>query len=164
MTTLNDFQLSIWPDANLVSVTRRFLEEIYEKVFVDDNDTVARIALTVHELLENAVKYSSAGATQLRVSMERGNASNWLTISVTNPVQQQQHLSTLQQTLAAIDAAKSPFDFYQQLMRRNGRCEHGSGLGLARICAEAEMALSCAHDAGRVCVSARTEIQKGSLS
>jgi hypothetical protein len=158
-----DFQLSIWPDSNLVSATRRFLEEVYEKVFIEDVDTVARIALTVHELLENAVKYSSDGNTSLRVAMETGESSDQLTITVSNPAHLD-HLITLRATLDEIAAARNPFDYYQELMMRNGRREEGSGLGLARISAEAQMALSCEHSAGRVCVFARTELHKRSSS
>jgi hypothetical protein len=158
-----DFQLSIWPDSNLVSAARRFLEEVYEKVFTEDHDMVGRIALTVHELLENAVKYSSAGNTSLSVAIEPGETSDQLTITVSNPAHLG-HLTTLRTTLAEIAAARSPFEYYLQLMRRNGRRDEGSGLGLARISAEAEMSLTCEHTAGRVCVFARTDLQKRSGS
>src|SRR6187397_240746 len=75
--------LSIWRDMNMVSVIRRFVEEVYEQVF-DDIDTVSRITLTAHELLENAVKYSADGPAHIRVSLERGGETDRIAIAVTN--------------------------------------------------------------------------------
>ena len=48
--------------------------------------------------------------------------------------------------------------YYLSLMRKNAHRVGGSGLGLARIHAEAEMAMSVACRNGNVTVSAETEV------
>src|SRR5689334_7637909 len=63
------FELQFRPSATLIQVVRRFVFDFYEGV-LDDPDTVARVALATHELLENAVKYSLDGATELSLGIE----------------------------------------------------------------------------------------------
>jgi hypothetical protein len=50
------------------------------------------------------------------------------------------------------------FDYYQQVMRKNAKRREGSGLGLARICAEAEMAIDCEVEEDRISIRARAAL------
>ena len=152
--------LSIWRDMNMVSVIRRFVEEVYEQVF-DDIDTVSRITLTAHELLENAVKYSADGPAHIRVSLERGGETDRIAIAVTNRADVT--------NLAALKAlfnemrVSDPLVHYQTILRRNYRRKDGSGLGLARIQAEGEMALTLeieGEDQVRLCATAEIEARR----
>ena len=131
--------LCIWRDMNMVSVIRRFVEEVYEQVF-DDLDTVSRITLAAHELLENAVKYSTDGPARIRVSLARGEESDRVAISVSNRADQG-NLAALKALFNEMQVS-DPLVHYQTLLRRNYRRKDGSGLGLARVQAEGEMVLT----------------------
>ena len=48
----------------------------------------------------------------------------------------------------------SAADYYQHAMRRTRKTRHGSGLGLARIWAEAEMDLALSCEGDEACVTA----------
>ena len=60
--------LSCAPGLEQVSTVRRFLEDYYQPV-LEDPDLLCRMALTAHELLENAAKYSACGACRLELSV-----------------------------------------------------------------------------------------------
>ena len=49
-----------------------------------------------------------------------------------------------------MQAAPDAFGFYQELIARTARRRDVSGLGLARVCAEAEMRLRCHVDDGNL--------------
>ena len=54
------FDLSIDPNPRFVSTVRRFVEEAFDRLSCEP-DAVFRVAMTAHELLENAAKYSLTG-------------------------------------------------------------------------------------------------------
>jgi two-component sensor histidine kinase len=150
------FELTVWPDPGLVSVVRRFIEELYERVGVEAED-ISRIALASHELLENAVKYSSGGSTNIQIGVDRGEERDGVWIVVTNrPVDV--HLDTLRGTFAEIEQAQDPFDFYRSLMKRP-KAKGVSGLGLARIIVEGDMTLSMECNEGNVRIRARGDVE-----
>src|SRR5437588_225356 len=73
-----------WRTAARSSGVRRSIEEVYEKR-IADLDAVARIALTTHELLENAVKFAANGSTRLLIETESVDpGSDRVVISVFN--------------------------------------------------------------------------------
>src|SRR5258708_9377202 len=63
-------QLRLEADPVLVSVTRRFVEEALKR-FISDRDLVSRVAMTAHELLENAAKYTRDRAAELSVTLDQ---------------------------------------------------------------------------------------------
>ena len=142
--------LTIWPDLNLVSVVRRFAEEALEKA-LDDLDAVSRAAMTVHELVENAAKYGSGGPIDLRVEFEGAD----ITIEVTNRATPDAQ-GTLRAAFAEMEMAPSVLDHYQALLRRAARRTTGSGLGLARVAFEGEMAIAARFDGDVIRVRAVT--------
>jgi hypothetical protein len=147
--------------ARLESVTsvRRFLEVHYRRL-VGDAQLISRMAVTVHELLENAAKYSAGGGSRLRVEVDPA-APHALSVSVANQVDPR-HLPGLQETIAELSAAPDPLDVYQRYLLRAATREEGSGLGLARIFVEAEMSVAVELEADRVCVKAVAMPQAGS--
>jgi anti-sigma regulatory factor (Ser/Thr protein kinase) len=150
--------LSIWRDMTMVSVIRRFVEEVYEQVF-DDLDAVSRITLAAHELLENAVKYSSDGPARIRVSLERGEETDRIAIAVTNRADHR-NLAALQAVFQEMQAVSDPLVHYQTLLRRNYKRKDGSGLGLARVQAEGEMLLTLeVSDGHEVCLRATADFE-----
>ena len=147
------FQLSFAPNIKLVSTVRRFTGEFYRRI-VSDQEVAARLALATHELLENAVAYASHGDTGVRIELDAPN----LTVRTWNRVS----APGLRDLTTAIDELNNAPDaeaYYQQMLIKTTTRTEGSGLGLARIRAEADMAVSYQIEPGdRVCVIAQTQI------
>lgn len=135
------FELNFKPNVALVSVVRRFVSEFYAR-FLSDPDGTSRVALATHELLENAVKYSKDGETTLRIDVDTNATPKTVRIKLRNRAEPQ-HIAAIRAILDGIRAAPDAFTFYQQLIARQAKTREGSGLGLARICAEGEMAVTC---------------------
>jgi hypothetical protein len=117
-------------DPLLVSVTRRFVEESLGR-FVDDRSLISRVAMAAHELLENAAKYAADRNADLSVSVEGLKGDQTST----------GHLSRLREAFVELNGCSDPMTLYVDVMRRNAQRPNASGLGLARILAEAEMKL-----------------------
>ena len=143
--------LSFQPRLESVSAVRRFLEVHYGRL-VADSELISRMAVTVHELLENAAKYSAGGGSHLRVEVDP-SLPHRLSISVDNQVDPR-HLPGLQETVAELSTAEDPVDVYQRYLMRAATREEGSGLGLARIFVEAEMNVEVELHDDHICVKA----------
>ena len=148
--------------AQLVSVTRRFVEEALEKVSTDA-DLVSRVAMSAHELLENAAKYARLGRAQLSVQVEGERGARTLTLRLSNTTSAI-HIDRLRQVFSELDATDDPLALYVTMMRRNARERDISGLGLARIRAEGEMTLNLKIEGDTATIVARTELPAGGLS
>jgi hypothetical protein len=144
--------LSFHPRLDSVSAVRKFLEVHYRRL-VSDPELIDRMAVTVHELLENAAKYSVGGGSRLRVELDPSAGPRALSVSVAN-VADPRHLPGLQETLAELSSAADPFDVYQRYLMRAATREEGSGLGLARIFVEAEMNVKVELLDDQICVKA----------
>ena len=135
------FGLQIQPRPRMVSIVRRFVEESFSKI-VGDPEAVFRISLAVHELLENAAKYSIGDKTGLSVHFEsNGSTTSITSIKLTNQTTPE-HIERLRTCISEIQASDEPFALYQAMMRRTFGIRDESGLGLARIRAEGELDLS----------------------
>lgn len=135
-----NLELALDISPRLVSVARRFIEEVVERM-LDDSDVASRVAMTAHELLENAAKYSSNGRAVLRLRAEGVGEARRVVVSLTNQTTAT-HRERLVRGFAEISAAGDPYDLYFELMRRDLAHKEASGLGLARIWAEGEMQLA----------------------
>jgi anti-sigma regulatory factor (Ser/Thr protein kinase) len=148
-TTLS-FGLELEPQPRMVSIVRRFVEESLDKL-ADNPESVHRVSLAVHELLENAAKYAVGGKTGLSVRFATDGRSARITLTnQTTP----EHIARLRACIEEIQAAEEPFAHYQKLMRRTFGVEEESGLGLARIRAEGELDLSLEIDGSLVTITA----------
>lgn len=152
MQTADFIELSFRPNVELVSVVRRFVTDFYSKLLRDE-DTISRVALATHELLENAVKYSCDRESRIRVDFEERQ----MVIRTWNHAEAGR-IAGLQQAFAEMEAEPDDFAYYQRLMVRNAKRPDGSGLGLARIRAEADMKLSLQVDNGVACIRATTQL------
>ena len=132
-------ELSFAPSWDLISDVRRFVSVFYQRM-LDESDAASRVALAVHELLENATKYSTDGVVQMRLEVADGEPPTTLRVSVKNRAHVQE-IERLQQQFALMEAGGEPMAYYQQLMRTRAAERDRAGLGLARIQAEAEMRL-----------------------
>ena len=131
------FELVFRPSVELISIVRRFVSEFYEQV-VEDPDAASRLALATHELLENAAKYTTVGATSLYVELDR--KAHTVTVRTRNQTSAE-HIAVITRSFAESDATPDPEIYYSNVLRRSSLQKHGSGLGLARIRAEGEMSL-----------------------
>jgi hypothetical protein len=144
------FHLTFRPNLKHVSTVREFVVQFYRRSLVD-NEMSSRLAIATHELLENAVNYAADDETSLRVEI----AQDQLIIKTWNRSDE----GRLARLCALIDEmnANDPDHFYQTVMERTAFAE-GSGLGLARIRAEAEMQVAYQIEHGSVCVRATAAI------
>ncbi len=133
------FDLAIEADPRFISPIRRFVEDALERI-LGDADAVFRVALTVHELMENAAKYATDRQATLRVKVEPHGAGARVAVSVTNRTTAE-HVRRLRKVVAQIHAATDSLALYHAAMRRSTRSSAESGLGLVRIHAEGEMDL-----------------------
>ena len=126
------------PHAGIVSVVRRFVEERCAKLGGDPG-SVSRVTMATHELLENAAKYSVGEYVHLKVEFNAScDSIRTQLTNETTPV----HRARLRERIRLLQNAQESFDLYQTLMRRSFEAGEESGLGLARICSEGELALA----------------------
>jgi hypothetical protein len=75
------------------------------------------------------------------------------------------HIASVKRILAGITEAGSAARFYQELLVRRAKVMDGSGgLGLARICAEADMDVTCNVEGDVIAIDATTPIGRGDSS
>jgi two-component sensor histidine kinase len=153
----SSLRLSFRPTATLITSARRFAGDLLGAV-LRDPDSTSRITLTIHELLENTLKYSTDGQALLHVSVEDGDDGRRRVEVVSRNRATPEQASDLGRRIHALSVADDLMEHYAGLMR-DGAQRSGSGLGLARIRVEGEMQLSCALEGDSVIVSARTEAQ-----
>ena len=135
------FELSFSPNLKLVSTVRRFVSSFYEEI-LDDPEVTSKVAVATHELLENAVRYSTDGRTRVRVGVRRDSGTTFtVTIDTTNR-SDSEHVMLLSTLMDEMKRASNADEFYQTLMQRSAKRTDGSGLGLGRIRAEAEMTVT----------------------
>jgi len=148
------FELSFRPNVELISIVRRFVSDFYERM-VEDRDAVSRMALATHELLENAVKYSSDGATDLSITFAPGDPSSMVSIRLSNRASAE-NIAGIADIFADMEKQADPFAHYQAVMAKSAKRKVGSGLGLVRVRAEGEMTMSHTIEDDRVTILAQT--------
>ena len=150
----SSIRVSFRPTTTLITSTRRFAGDLLSSV-LRDPDSASRIALTIHELLENTLKYSTDGQALLHVSVgsEEGGRRQVEVIARNRTTPEKAR--DLGRRITALAEAEDPMALYVGMMRESAQ-RSGSGLGLARIRVEGEMQLSCALEGDAVIVSART--------
>jgi hypothetical protein len=135
------FELRFSPTVALVAKVRRFISEFYGEL-LRDADVSHSLAMATHEMLENAVSYSLDKRSELVVTLHRVSHEFVVTI-VTKNRATGERLRSVRTHLDEVVNAPNPTELYAQLIRRAvRRRDGGSGLGLGRIRAEADLALS----------------------
>jgi hypothetical protein len=132
-----DLDLPLTVSPGIVSPTRRIIEAKLGPV-LEDEDAIFRVAMTAHELLENAAKYASDGHARLQVSVTPRGEDAIVRVAVTNN-STPEHINQLGVCYSEMNAATDAMAHYFTLMRRNAKAGAGSRLGLARVRAEGEM-------------------------
>jgi anti-sigma regulatory factor (Ser/Thr protein kinase) len=134
------FELSFSPNVALVSTVRRFVSEFYVQLLLDGEAT-SQLAVATHELLDNAVQYSSDGNTSIRIGMTLHGRTVTIDICTRNRATAE-NIAAARKSLDALLEAKDAGAHFQKLMRETATRSDGSGLGLARVQTEADMRLS----------------------
>ena len=117
-----------------VSEVRRLVERLHLRLGSNETDA-ARIAMTTHELLENAIKFSLDGTACIRIEVTDAAEVKIFTRNRAS-ADDREVLAVLAAELAS---AVDPMAFYVSLMTR-APSKRG-GLGLGRIAAEGDMAI-----------------------
>ena len=141
-----DLPLTVTP--GVVSPTRRIIEAKLGPV-LEDEDAIFRVAMTAHELLENAAKYASDGKARLELSVTPREEGAIVRVVVTNNATQE-NIAQLGVCYAEMNAAKDAMAHYFSLMRMNAKAGALSRLGLARVRAEGEMDIEVDVEGERV--------------
>lgn len=131
-----------------VPEVRRFVEKLHRRV--SNPEDVSRVAMATHELLENAVKFSTDGSTCLRVEI----GGSQVTITTRNRAKPDD-LEELRQIANELTTALDPMLVYLDQMRRTKGI---GGLGLGRVAAEGEMKLELILDGDIVQVRAEATL------
>ncbi|AKU99308.1 hypothetical protein AKJ09_05972 [Labilithrix luteola] len=135
------FELRFSPSVALVATVRRFVTEFYAQV-LGNADLSGRLAMATHEMLENTVHYSSDGRGAIAIAMKKQPESVEIRIETTNSVVPDR-LARAKEALDGVVGASDPNVHYLSLVRRAAkRTDGGSGLGLGRIRAEADLDVS----------------------
>ncbi|HEY4239648.1 MAG TPA: ATP-binding protein [Kofleriaceae bacterium] len=145
------FHVAFRPNLRLVSTVRRFTDEFYRRVLVDQ-EVSSRLALATHELLENAVAYAVDGETGVRIDLADDN----LTIKTWNRTSADR-VESVRAAIDEMNRAPDADEYYQLMLLKTAKRTDGSGLGLARIRAEADMSVSYEIEDDRVCIVAKTK-------
>ena len=152
------FELRFRPTVALVSTVRRFVSEFYREL-LSDSDVSDKLAMATHEMLENAVHYSIDQCAELAISAHKVDRALVVTIKTKNRATEER-LAKVRIALDEVVGAPDPTAMYNHLVRRAAkRTDGGSGLGLGRIRAEGDLALSYAIEGDLVSVTAEGHFQ-----
>lgn len=153
-TLIGSFELVFRPSVDLISVVRRFVGDFYQKTLGSDGGE--QLALATHELLENSVKYGQSGETKLCIDVYREPNRRYIAIRTRNE-SSAENVDVVRTLVERLNAG-SPFEFYQVLMRESLASPNRSGLGLARIAAEADMSLSYVVEGSQLTIQAECRL------
>lgn len=162
MALPTSFDMTFAPTTRIVSVVRRFVLSLYERI-LEDSEASSQLALATHELLENAVKYNIDDETLLRVTLTP-HTESLSDVAVTIRTRNRatpENIRTAQHIITRVRDAEDPFMFYQQLIQASSALPEGSGLGLARIRAETEMTIDFKVEGDEIEIVAQAQVRFG---
>jgi len=157
LTTKPTVEVTFAPTIILINVMRQFVRNFYAAVLGSRGSDM--LAMATHELLENALRYSAEEGATFKIEVEPLPDTDRVTIRIENRAQPG-HIEPLREVMARMESAADPMAHYLTLMTETAQRAEGSGLGLARLRAEAGMTLSMELHGNRVSVIARTDVQK----
>ncbi|CAN5921810.1 hypothetical protein BH11MYX4_BH11MYX4_47030 [soil metagenome] len=156
VSTPTNVELHFQPTVELISSTRRFVCSFFGSL-ISDPDVVSRMGIATHELLENILKYATDGRAVTRVDLVGEGSERTLSVATTSSITPERRAG-LEEIFTEMANASDALSYYQLTMTRARHRRHGSGLGLARIWAEAEMKLSMQFDGDAVTIRASASL------
>src|ERR1044072_3444070 len=118
-----DLDLPLTVNPSMVSPTRRIIEAKLGPV-LEDEDAIFRVAMTAHELLENAAKYASDGKARRELSgtpRAAGESVGAIVRVIVTNNSTSEHIKELGVCYAEMNAAKDAMAHYFSLMRMNAK-------------------------------------------
>ena len=118
---------------------------------VGDRETTSRLHMAAHELIENVLKYGSTPEVGLEFELERCEEHSIVRLRTRNTANPQQ-LEEVMRRVHELRAATDPVAYYDRLIRATAPVMGVSGLGLARIRAEAGLDVDCSVNGQEVSI------------
>lgn len=125
---------------------------------IGDLETTARLHMAAHELVENVLKYGSTPELGLEFELERESDRSIVRLRTRNSAAPEQ-LREVKRRVSELKAAADPIAYYDQLIRSTAPMIGMSGLGLARIRAEAGLDVDCTVEGGEVSIVVQTTMR-----
>lgn len=124
-----------------------------------DAEAVSRLELAVNELVENVVKYGIKPDVRVAIDLEKRDSHTILRLTTSNNAEPER-LARATKLLTEIRAAEDPEAYYDQLIIETAPLEGVSGIGLARIRAEADLNLDFRVHGNRLEITVEAEIDE----
>jgi len=148
-------EMEFSPDWSFINDVRTFVETFCERAGADP-DRAAAVALSVHELLQNAVDYSTDGWAHLALRVDKAQGRITLEVKSHGTPEKVEGLLKLNQRLSHEPDA---LQLYLSLMRETAKKKGSSGLGLGRIRFEGGMDIKIEVTDGTVHVTATSSLE-----
>lgn len=143
------------PSAHMITTTRRFIEELCEPPL--GADASSRVAMAVHELMENLAKYAEDGSMRLGVDVLSQESEYQICITAANRASPER-LDALEQILKDIASSADPHATHLRYMNQSVHRKEGSGLGLTRISAEGDMRIGYSRVGDEITIRAEARL------
>lgn len=118
---------------------------------IGDRETTSRLHMAAHELIENVLKYGSTPEVGLEFELERNEQHSIVRLRTRNTAEPQQ-LEEVSRRVRELRTAADPVAYYDGLIRATAPVQGVSGLGLARIRAEAGLDVDCTVEGQQVSI------------
>lgn len=125
---------------------------------IEDLETTSRLHMAAHELVENVLKYGSTPEVALEFELERGAHLSIVRLRTRNTALPEQ-LREVTRRVSELRAAADPIAYYDRLIRSTAPMVGMSGLGLARIRAEAGLDVDCSVEGREVSIVVQTTMR-----
>jgi hypothetical protein len=127
---------------------------------VGDRETTSRLHMAAHELVENVLKYGTTPEVGLEFELERGDVESYVRLRTRNTAAPEQ-LEEVTRLVTELRAAVDPIAYYDKLIRSTAPVIGMSGLGLARIRAEAGLDVNCSVEGREVSIVVQATMRSG---
>jgi hypothetical protein len=118
---------------------------------IEDLEITSRLHMAAHELIENVLKYGSTPEIGLEFELERSEDKSFVRLRTRNTAAPEQ-LREVARRVSELREAPDPVAYYDRLIRATAPVAGMSGLGLARIVAEAGLDVNCSVEGREVSI------------
>jgi hypothetical protein len=125
---------------------------------IGDRETTSRLHMAAHELVENVLKYGSSPEIGLEFELERGERESVVRLKTRNTAAPERLLE-VERLVGELKQADDPVAYYDRLIRSTAPLIGTSGLGLARIRAEAGLDVDCRVEGPEVSIMVQTTMR-----